>query len=187
MQVRVSGKQIDIGEALPVEVRNRLQSAVEKHFSNGADGSVVFSREGIGLRADCTVHLNSGITLQAHGVGDDAYRAFDMAVERLEKRVRRYTRRLKDHHERASAPPPGLATEHVIAPSGDEADEPVSLQPVIVAETQTQLRNWSVGEAVMQLELQESPVLIFRNAANGRLNAVYRRADGNIGWIDPSA
>lgn len=99
MQVRVSGKQIDIGEVLPEQVRARMESAIEKHFNGGAEASIVFSHEGSRFRADCTAHLDAGVVMKAEGEGDDAYRAFDVALERLEKQVRRYARKLKSHHD----------------------------------------------------------------------------------------
>jgi ribosomal subunit interface protein len=104
MSVRVSGKQLEIGETLPEQVRKRLQSVIGKHFNGGADSHVVFSHEGASFRADCSTHLDSGVVLKAEGVALDAYRAFDAAVDKLEKQVRRYKRRLKNHHERAKAP-----------------------------------------------------------------------------------
>jgi ribosomal subunit interface protein len=104
MNVRVSGKQLDIGGALPEQVRERLQLAVGKHFDGGAESHVVFSHEGAGFRADCTTHLDSGVVLKAEGAAADAYAAFDLAAGKLEKQVRRYKRRLKNHHERAKPP-----------------------------------------------------------------------------------
>lgn len=100
MQIRVAGKQIEIGETLPGRVRERLSTAVEKYFGRNSEANVTFARERVGFRADCTVHLSSGTTMQAHGTGEDAYRAFEVALDHLEKRVRRYKRRLKNHHER---------------------------------------------------------------------------------------
>jgi len=104
MKVRVSGKQIEIGKALPEDVRARLETAIAKHFDGGAEAAVVFSHEGFGYRADCTAHLDSGVTLKAEGKGADAHGAFDVALGHLEKQVRRYKRRLKSHHEKAKAP-----------------------------------------------------------------------------------
>jgi len=98
MQIRVTGKQIEIGEALPEQVRGRLATAVEKHFNGQAEGSVVFAPEGSGFRSDCTVHLSSGVVLSSHGTAVDAYKAFDAALIHLEKQVRRYARKLKNHH-----------------------------------------------------------------------------------------
>lgn len=103
MSVRVSGKHLEIGEALPEQVRKRLQSVIGKHFDGGADTHVVFSHEGAGFRADCSTHLDSGVVLKAEGLALDAYRAFDAAVDKLEKQVRRYKRRLKNHHEKTKA------------------------------------------------------------------------------------
>jgi ribosomal subunit interface protein len=104
MQVRISGKQIAIGGALPQRARSRMEAAIGKYFDGGVDASVVFSHEGTFYRADCTVHLDSGVVLKAGGDGNDAYRAFDTALDRVEKRVRRYLRRLKNHHEKTKAP-----------------------------------------------------------------------------------
>lgn len=104
MNVRVSGKQFEIGEALPEKVRSRLEVVVEKHFKGGAEASVVFSHEGSGFRADCTTHLDTGAVLKAEGVDSDIHRAFDAALDHLEKQLRRYKRRLKNHHEKAKAP-----------------------------------------------------------------------------------
>jgi ribosomal subunit interface protein len=112
MKVRVSGKQVEIGEALPELARDRIESAISKHFDGGAEAHIVFSREGTGFRADCAAHLDSGVVLKSEGRGSDAYRAFDAAFVHLEKQVRRYKRRLKNHHEktltrRASSAPRG--------------------------------------------------------------------------------
>jgi len=188
MQIRIAGKQVDIGNALPSHVRAKLSAVVEKYFSGRGDAHVTFAHEGAGFRSDCTIHLNSGIILQASGVGVDAYVAFDAALARIEKRVRRYARRLKNHHDRTAVPVDAMiASERIIAAGSDveEAEEPDSLTPVIIAETEAKLRSWNVGEAVMQLDLQENPVLVFRNSGSGSINVVYRRPDGNIGWIDP--
>lgn len=190
MQIRIAGKQVDIGNVLPSHVRAKLSAVVEKYFSGRGDAHVTFAHEGAGFRADCTIHLNSGIILQAAGTGMDTYMAFDAALARMEKRVRRYARRLKNHHDRIAVPVDAmLASERVIAAGSDveEAEEPDSLTPIIIAEAEAKLRSWNVGEAVMQLDLQENPVLVFRNSGSGYINVVYRRPDGNIGWIDPVA
>ncbi|HEY2444122.1 MAG TPA: ribosome-associated translation inhibitor RaiA [Rhizomicrobium sp.] len=104
MKVRVSGKQIEIGAALPDEVRQRVEATLGKHFNGGAEANVVFSHEGPGYRADCTAHLDSGVVLKAQGQAIDAHRAFDAALDRLEKQIRRYKRRLRNHHEKAKLP-----------------------------------------------------------------------------------
>jgi len=104
MKVRVSGKQIEIGAALPDHVRQRTEAALTKHFDGGGEVNVVFSHEGSGFRSDCTAHLDSGVILKAHGDAADAHHAFDAALERLEKQIRRYKRKLRNHHEKAKLP-----------------------------------------------------------------------------------
>ena len=187
MQLTITGKQIDIGSALRTYVESRLTQAVGKYFDRPVDGSVTFSRDGHEYRADCTLHLASGLYLQAQGRSTDIYASYDMAVERLEKRLRRYKRRIRDHHNGARAAVEfSPAHERVIA-AEDGEHEPDTLNPIIVSESVTQLRSLTVGEAVMQLDLGETPALVFRNSAHGEINVVYRRADGNIGWIETAA
>lgn len=189
MQLRITGKNIDIGDALRQQVVDRLNLALGKYFDGGWSGQVTIEREGIGFRTECRVHLDSGMDLQSHAVANDAYLSFDSAAERIEKRLRRYKRRLKNHHEQAGEELPAAAMSYVIAAAGEgseEEEESVDDNPVVVAETETKVRRMTVGMAVMALDLSEAPVVVFRNMANGRLNVVYRRADGNIGWIDPA-
>lgn len=187
MQLTITGKQIDIGSALRTYVESRLIQSVGKYFDRPVDGSVTFSRDGHEYRADCTLHLASGLYLQAQGRSTDIYASYDMAIERLEKRLRRYKRRIRDHHNGARAAVEfSTAHESVIA-ADDGEHEPETLNPIIVSESVTQLRSLTVGEAVMQLDLGETPALIFRNSAHGEINVVYRRADGNIGWIETVA
>jgi ribosomal subunit interface protein len=189
MQLSITGKQIDIGSALRTYVQDKVVQSVGKYFDRPVDGAVTFSRDGHEYRADCMVHLASGLHLQAQGRSTDIYASFDGAIERMEKRLRRYKSRIRDHHNGArSSFASSPAREHIIAPEADEAaSEPATLNPVIVSENTTQLRTLTVGEAVMQLDLTETPALVFRNSAHGEINVVYRRPDGNIGWIDPSA
>lgn len=186
MQIQVSGKQIDIGEALRGHVAASLDAIVSKYFGDSVDGSVTFSRDGFAYRADCQVHLRSGMTLKAQGKAADIYASFDMAAERLATRLGRYKARLRSHHQRAERAPEFPAQSFVIAGEKEEGEEPRSLEPLIVAEAPSVVRTLSVGEAVMQLNLSGDPVLLFRNAASLGLNVVYKRSDGNIGWIDPS-
>ena len=185
MQTLVSGKQLDVGEALRGHVEDRLQDGVAKYFANSLDAHVVFSREGHGYRADCSVHVGHGIQAQARADAADIYQAFDQAAERLEKRLRRYKRRLRDHHGGdRPARDEYLAQSYVIEPEPEVDEAPEEFQPVIVAEHTTDIHRRSVGEAVMQLDLLEQPVLMFRTSDNDNLNVVYRRPDGHIGWID---
>jgi len=187
MRIQVSGKQLDIGDALRGHVEERLNEAVGKYFDRPVEAVVTFRRDGYAFIADSSVHLPTGMTVQATSRAEDIYASFEGAVDRMEKQLRRYKRRLKDHHRDRQSP-----IEAVDAPSyilrGQEDgvdDEPASLQPVIVAETETRVQSMSVGEAVMQMELAGVHLLVFRNEAHGGVNVVYQRDDGNIGWIDP--
>ncbi|MDA1100947.1 MAG: ribosome-associated translation inhibitor RaiA [Proteobacteria bacterium] len=185
MQILVSGKQLDVGDALRSHVDERLQNGVTKYFADTMDAHVVFSREGQGYRADCSVHVGHGIQAQASAEAADIYQAFDQAAERLEKRLRRYKRRLRDHHGNERPDRDQLSAQNYVLAQEPEAEEaPQEFLPVIVAEYTSDIHRRSVGEAVMQLELAEQPILMFRNSGNGHLNVVYRRPDGHIGWID---
>lgn len=189
MDIQISGKNIDLGEALQTHVTSRLAEGVQKYFERGATGAVVFAKERHMIGCEITAHLDSGVYLGAHGEGGDAYAAFDNGLEKLEKRVRRYKRRLKSHHADTKAPLPAEnAAYYLLEALGEEEEAPAEddLAPVIVAENQTILRSMTVSDAVMQLDLAESPAIVFKNAAHGRLNVVYRRRDGHIGWVDPA-
>jgi ribosome hibernation promoting factor len=193
MPFRVSGKNIDIGEALRNRVNTRIAEATAKYFDGGYSGHVTISKEGFGFRTECLIHLDSGITLEAEAVAADAYASAEQAAVRVEKRLRRYKRRLKDHQAaRADGQEVDQssidAVSYIItAPEQDADQEITDFNPVIIAETVTVLKRFSVSEAVMQLDLTGVPVLVFRHAGHGRINLVYRRPDGHIGWIDPPA
>lgn len=189
MQFSVSGKHIDVSDSLRAHVEKRLSSGVGKYFDRALDSIVQFSKARHLFRSDISVHAGRGIHVQAHGEADDIRVAFDAAAERIEKRLRRYKRRLVDHHANAKAEIEATlpARQAVLAAEDEDAAEPEpgTEAPVTIAETSTPLHSLTVGEAVMRLELEEAPVLMFRNRGHGRLNVVYRRTDGNIGWIDP--
>lgn len=193
MQIQVTGKHVDVGEALRTRVSDELNTSIGKYFDrDGGGADVVVTREGHAFKVDCAVTLASGAQLTTHGVGGDAHMAFDAAVQKLEKRVRRYARRLKDHHLKAQAKQAETAAYFVLAPLGDEGDEGLEEdeieafpEPVVIAETEKPIREMTVAMAVMELDLTESQTIVFRNAAHGGLSVVYRRPDGNIGWIDP--
>ncbi|PQA89434.1 ribosome hibernation-promoting factor, HPF/YfiA family [Hyphococcus luteus] len=195
MDIQVSGKNMDLGDALQAHVAEKLEDSVHKYFDRGAEASVTFSKERHLIDCDLTAHLASGVFLAAHGEGGDAYSAFEESLEKLEKRVRRYKRRLKSHHTNGKPPLPAeSASYYLIEPFRDEEegddlsqDDGTDPAPVIVAETQTMLREMTVGAAVMQLDIAEQPAVVFKNAAHGRINIVYRRRDGHIGWVDPGA
>ncbi len=188
MRYQISGKQIDIGEALQTHVKNDLNEIVGKYAERPTDATVVFSKDAHQFVCESTVHLSTGLTTQAKAAATEIYAAFDQCAEKMEKQLRRYKRRLKDHHQVRSQPVELMAASSYILAGGDESGEtePESLQPIIVAEMETKIPSLSVGEAVMQMEIAGSPVLVFRNEGSQGLNVVYKRDDGNIGWIDPS-
>jgi ribosomal subunit interface protein len=195
MHTKVSGKHIDIGDALRTHVEDRLAEAVTKYFERPVDAQVVFSRDGHGFKCDSSVHLPTGLTAKAQATHADIYGAFEGSAERIEKQIRRYKRRLKDHHQRRGGPVEAVPAQgYVIAPHEEEGEDASAeetgaengYQPVIVAEMKTDIQTLSVGEAVMQMELAHAPFLMFRNDANGRLNIVFQRDDGNVGWVDPA-
>lgn len=188
MRYQISGKQIDVGDALQTHVKNELGEVMEKYSQRPTDAHVVFSRDAHNYVCEAIVHLSSGLTAQAKGQATEIYAAFDTCCERMDKQLRRYKRRLKDHHrERATPVEFAGAPSYILASQeGASDDEPETLQPMIIAEMETRIPSLSVGEAVMQMELAHANVLVFRNERNGVLNVVHRRDDGNIGWIDPN-
>ncbi len=187
MRYKISGKQIDIGAALQVYVQDELDAVVRKYAERPTDANVVFSRDAHEFVCEATVHLSTGLTAQAKAHSTEIYAAFDGCRDKMEKQLRRYKRRLKDHHRDRAEPVELFGAPSYILASNDKADdaEPETLQPIIVAEMETRIQTLSVGEAVMQMELAHENVLVFRNEGNGALNVVHRRDDGNIGWIDP--
>ncbi len=187
MNLTVSGKQIDVGDSLRAHVERELVSAVEKYFGRAVEGSVVFSRDGYQFRADVSVHIGRNILVQSQGMATDAYAAYEIASDRIAKRLRRYKRRLRDHHQKTDRNGEDLSARYlVLAAEAEEAAEPAEPGPAIVAEMRTDIPTLTVGEAVMRLDLAQQPALMFRNSANGLMNMVYRRTDGNIGWVDPA-
>lgn len=187
MRYQISGKQIDIGAALQTHVQNELGSVVQKYAERPTDATVIFSKSGAEFVCEAEVHLSTGLTAQARARAHEIYAAFDGAAEKMEKQLRRYKRRLKDHHKDRSEPVEvfGGASYILASEQNTEDSEPASLQPIIVAEMETRIPSLSVGEAVMQMELAGAPVLVFKNEGTSGVNVVYRREDGNIGWIDP--
>ncbi len=187
MRYQISGRQIDIGEALQTHVKAEFGELVEKYQQRPTDAVVIFSRDAHNLVCEATLHLSTGLTAQAKAHANEIYAAFESCREKLDKQLRRYKRRLKDHHrDRATPVEFAGAPSYIVAADRDETtDEPETLQPMIIAEMETRIPSLSAGEAVMQMDLAHSPVLVFRNERPGGLNVVYRRDDGNIGWIDP--
>lgn len=189
MPLRVSGKNLDIGEALRGQVVDRIQTAVNKFFDGSFQGHVTVEREGTGFRTDCALHLSSGVTLQADGMAHDPYQSVVQTAERIEKRLRRYKQRLKDRHNgHGSQMAEAIEIPAYVIEAPDEDEEaPAEFHPVVIAESKKTMATLSVSQAVEELDFSGAPVLLFRHAGTGRVNIVYRRADGNIGWVDPPA
>ena len=189
MTIKVTGRNIDAGEAFQIYVTDKISDVLDKYIGPELSGHVRVEKIKVGFRTDCSLRLRTGLLVEAHGEGIDAYASADAAIERLDKRVRRYKRRLKSHHHDASdmnARTTGM-NEYVVQAEDEEAGNKIGASPVIVAETEGLLQEMTVSEAVMQLDLTDKPFLLFRNAAHGRISVVHRRPDGNFGWIDPNA
>lgn len=200
MQIQVVSKGIDVSDALREQVLSRVEDGVSKYFNRPGEAYVSISREGFGFRVDCSVHLPSGAMLQAHGEADDAYKAAENTMERLEKRLRRYKRKLKNHHNDNKAQLPAESLQIVVLKGSpdtgldDDFDDDEEMaaplngepEPIVIAERPGEVRTLTVGMASLELDATDSPFLMFRNAASGDLNIVYRRPDGHIGWVDPS-
>lgn len=196
MTLRISGKSISIGEALRVRVNDRTEEVLRKYFDGNYSGHITLSKDGFGFRTDCALHLDSGITLEADSNAVDAYASADQALLMMEKRLRRYKSRLKDRSARkayvasaalAEMDAPTLdAPSYIIeAPASDGEDDVDGYSAVIIAEATTSLKRLSVSEAVMELDLTGAACMVFQHGSSGRVNIIYRRADGNVGWIDP--
>jgi ribosomal subunit interface protein len=191
MHVIVKGKQIDVGDALREHIEASLEAGVSKYFDNAIDAQVTLSRNNHNFHTECSVHIGSGIDVTASADQPDAYNSFDTAAERIEKQLRRYKRRLKSHHgkERYNAKRSLAAQTYVLAPEPEEDVQETEVsdewQPIIIAESSADIPECSVGEAVMRMDLASVPAMMFHNSQTNGLNVVYRRPDGNIGWIDP--
>ena len=196
MTLRISGKSISVGEALRDRVSERTDEVLRKYFDGNYSGHITLSKDGFGFRTDCSLHLDSGVTLEAESNAADAYASADAALLMIEKRLRRYKSRLKDRSARkahaASQALAGMETLTLDAPSyvieaPAEDDEVTGYNPVIIAEATTSLKRLSVSEAVMELDLTGAACLVFQHGSSGRVNIIYRRSDGNLGWVDPPA
>ena len=187
MRYQISGKQIDIGEALQTHVKAELGEVVEKYAQRPTECVVVFSKSAYEYVCETVIRLSTGLTAQASGAAPEIYAAFEACRERMDKQLRRYKRRIRNHHADRPAPVEfGGASQYILAATDEAEDsEPDSLAPVVIAEMETKIPSITVGEAVMQLELAGQKLLVFRNEGHGGVNVVYRRDDGNIGWIDP--
>ncbi len=191
MAIQITGKNIDVGGAFQSYVSERIDQVIGKYVDGEIAGHVRVQKERNFFRTDCSITLRSGLILQSHGESTDAYASADAAIEKLEKRLRRYRRRLKNHHAHhtsQSVREEGALTAADYVVEASDADEAGAADgaPVIIAETQRAIRELPVSDAVMEMDLADQPFLVFRNAGHGEINIVYRREDGNIGWIDPA-
>lgn len=187
MALQVTGKNLDVGEALRTYVCDRVENTLDKYAGKSPSGHIRIEKTRGSFLTGCTIQLQTGLSLEAHGEAPDAYASADQALERLEKRLRRYKRRLKKHHASPDQKLSMIEAPYYVIQSGDgeTAEESNDDNPLVIAETQTVINELTVSDAVMQLDLAERPLLVFKNASHGRINVVYRRTDGNIGWIDP--
>jgi ribosomal subunit interface protein len=187
MTLRVSGKNLDIGEALRQHVLEKVEAAVARHFGGPVGGHVVMTREGSGYRSDCTLRLSSGVSLHAEGRAHEPYLCFDQAADKIEKRLRRYKTRLKARAAAETNARGKIANYLIESPQEEEEEPAAGFDPVVVAEDADELKSLSVASAVAELDLSGAPVVVFQHAGSGRVNVVYRRRDGAIGWLDPQA
>jgi ribosomal subunit interface protein len=187
MRYQISGKQLDIGEALQTHVKAELGEVIEKYAQRPTEAVIVFSKSAHEYVCEAVIHLSTGLTAQAKGHAGEIYPAFESCREKMDKQLRRYKRRIRNHQRDRTAPVEfGEGSSYILAPSEEpEEGDTDSLQPIVIAEMETKIPSITVGEAVMQLELGGSRMLVFRNEGHGGVNVVYRRDDGNIGWIDP--
>jgi len=188
MRYQISGKQLDIGNALQTHVEAELNVIIGKYSGRPTEAVVTFSKSAGEFVCESIIHLSTGLSVQARSHAHDIYAAFDLCCEKMDKQLRRYKRRLKDHNKQRQQPVELTnASSYILAsPTDPDESEPETLQPMIIAEMETTVPSISVGEAVMQMELAGAPALVFRNEGHDGINVVYRREDGNIGWIDPS-
>jgi ribosomal subunit interface protein len=191
MTLRISGKSISVGEALRGRIGERTEEVLRKYFDGNFSGHITLSKDGFGFRTDCALHLDTGIVLEADANATDAYASADQALLMIEKRLRRYKSRLKDRSARkahaASTAFAELDAPSYVIEAPENEEEVTGYNPVIIAESTTALKRLSVSEAVMELDLTGAPCLVFQHGSSGRVNIIYRRADGNVGWIDPPA
>jgi len=186
MTLRVSGKNLDIGESLRQHVSEKVDAVVARYFSGTVGGHVVITRDGSGFRSDCILRLSSGVTLHAEGRAHEPYSCFEQAADKIEARLRRYKQRLKGHGSSGSgvSKVAKVANYRVEAPADNEEEPENGFNPVVVAEGTEALKHLSVASAVAELDLTGAPVVVFEHAGSGRINVVYRRRDGAIGWVD---
>ncbi|MEM6614898.1 MAG: ribosome-associated translation inhibitor RaiA [Pseudomonadota bacterium] len=182
MTLQIVGKHIETGSSIRERISERFERVMAKYFDGGHKAFVTVEKVRNGFEVDCLIQLDTGLSIHASGEGDDAYVAFEKSAERIEKQLRRYNRRLKNHHARASSLP---ADDFVISSDVAEETSPGDDNPVVIAESNASISSMSVADAVMALDLGPTPFVLFRHSATDRINLVYHRPDGNVGWLDP--
>jgi len=189
MNIMISGKHVDIGESLTAHIEHRLEEGVNKYLDRVTSLNVVVAKEAYRFKVDINGNTGtaSGVAIKSSATADDVYACFDAAADKIEKQLRRYKRRLTNHHKHTHHEGAEAAavngTKYVLKSEGES--EVTEDAPVIIAEKSTAIERLSVSEAVMKMDLADLPALLFLNSANGRVNVVYRRVDGNISWVDP--
>jgi ribosome hibernation promoting factor len=186
MSLRISGKHMEIGEAFRSRIEGRIGETIEKYFDGGFSGHVTVEKSGPRFSADCVIFLDTGMGLQAAGQAYDPQAAFEAASDRIETRLRRYKRKLRSYDGADSGRDEDVAYRIMASVPEDDEEVPEDYAPAVVAESTVSLKTMSVARAIVELDTKDSPVFVFRNAGNDQVNIIYRRADGNIGWIDPS-
>lgn len=185
MYISVSGRHMDVGDSLKGHIDERLEKTVSKYFDNAIEADVVFSKESHLICTNIVVNEGTGnsIVIKGSGKADDAYASFDLAADRIETQLRRYKRRLKNHHKKAEETLAALeAMKHVISSNNEEDSDDDN--PLIIAEKQTSIETLTVSDAVMRMDLANLPALMFINKKDSNINIVYRREDGNISWVE---
>ena len=190
MQLSINGKQMDLGDALRTHITDKIEDINQKYFNRAIDATITLSPEGSAFtKSHVSIRVGKDIMVMADAQDTDPYASFDAAAEKVAKQLRRYKKRLRDHHERLEEDNVIPAQSFVLSPEpeakNDEHDEPEKHEPVVVADMITNIQTMSVSEAVMRLDLSGENALLFRNAHHDGLNMVYRRSDGNVGWVDP--
>lgn len=186
MEIIVSGRQVAIGQAFQEYATERLRALADKYFARALDAQVTLAHgaHGHGFHVDCAMHVRQGVSLKADGSASDANAALDNAVLRIEKQLRRYKRRLKNHHNEPLKEINVASVNGYIVQHMPEAEDVPEQGPIIIAETKVDVPEVSVSDAVMLMDLAHAPALLFRDAATRHYAMVYHRSDGNIGWVE---
>ena len=186
MQISIHGKQMDLGDTLKAHIEDKLEDINQKYFNRAIDANVTMAPEGNAFtKSHISIRVGKDISVMADAKDPDPYAAFDGAAEKVAKQLRRYKKRLRDHHERLEEDNVIPAQNYVLTPEPETAEEPEKHEPAIIADMVTNIQTMSVSEAVMRLDLSGENALLFRNPQHDGLNMVYRRTDGNVGWVDP--